>query len=130
LTFKAEDRIDRVDDRLALVMSLCFQYLPDEIRFANGRDRADLDTLQVIWSPVERLSLAERASAWSQTADLPLRTRLVKVLGVPPHEADQIVAEQTADLARVAAFAPRPVAAVPAPPQQATQQPRASGAVA
>jgi hypothetical protein len=55
---------------------------------------------------------------------------LVKVLGVPPHEADQIVAEQTADLARVAAFAPRPVAAVPAPPQQATQQPRASGAVA
>jgi hypothetical protein len=127
LTFKTEDRIDRADTPLSVVLSLCFQYLGDVAR-------ADRDKLQVIWAPVERLSLMERADAWSKTAEMPFRTRLVKVFGMAPHEADQVVAEQTADLARVAAFAPRPVAAVPAPPQQAAQppaqQPRASGAVA
>lgn len=134
LTFKGEDRIDRVDDRAALVMSLCFQYLPDDIRYVDGPggerlDRADLDTLQVIWGPVERLSITERADAWSKTPDLPMRTRLVKVLGVPPHEADQIMAEQTADLARLAAFAPRPAPAQPQPAAQPVPQ-AGRGAVA
>lgn len=138
LVFKTEDRIDRADNPLTSVVSLCFQYMPDEVRYADGPDgrldRADMDKLQIIWAPVERLSLMERADAWSKTQDMPFRTRLVKIFGMAPHEADQVVAEQTADLARLAAFAPRPQLVQPqqsaAVQPQSTEAARASGAVA
>jgi hypothetical protein len=89
LVFKVEDRITRTSHPWAQVMSLALLH-------SGASDRADLATLQTIWAPANRLSLAERADAASKLKDiLPKRTLLIEVFGMSPAEADRTMTEIT-----------------------------------
>jgi hypothetical protein len=89
LVFKVEDRLMRTSYPWAQVMSLALIH-------AGQADRADLATLETIWAPANRLSLAERADAATKLADLlPKRTLYIKVLGMSPAEADRTMTEVT-----------------------------------
>jgi hypothetical protein len=87
LVFKVEDRQMRANDALLDVLSLTFRLMGDT-------DRAARDALEVIWAPVERRSLAEKADAASKAAsDLPVRARLIEIWQLPPATADRYVKE-------------------------------------
>lgn len=111
LVFKAEDRIARVEDGWAQVMSLAFRWLGDEAR-------ADLDTLDVMFAPAERYSLAERYDAGSkaQVAGVPWRTVMTDVLGFAPSEVDRMASERADDLLLASAMTALAAAQAPAAP--------------
>jgi hypothetical protein len=89
LVFKVEDRIGRCSYPWAQVMSLALIH-------AGQPERADMATLETLWAPANRLSLAERADAASKLVDLlPKRTLFIKVLGMSPDEADRTMTELT-----------------------------------
>jgi hypothetical protein len=91
LVFKVEDRIMRVSDALIDVLSLMFRLSGDE-------KRAERDKLEVIWAPIERRSLAERADAASKAAnDMPREARLVEIWQMPPATAKRYAAELKAE---------------------------------
>lgn len=110
LVFKVEDR-DRIAGRKwAEVISLMFEFAPDEDRFdADGNDRADAGKIVIDWLPPERYSLQERASADSLNKSLSADMAAEKLWGLSPDE----VAINKAQRAGDALLAP-PVAA-PAP---------------
>lgn len=88
LVFKVKDRIARTEPRWCRVAALM-------CHAAGMRDRADLAGLSVMWAPVEQMSLAERADAAVKAAgDLPLRTRLIRIWGMSPAEADLAMSER------------------------------------
>lgn len=79
-TSKVDDRKTRVDGRWRLFMSLMFGINGD-------RQRADIDGIEILWTPTEVLSLAERYSAGSQAGlTLPLRTIMREVLHFTPKQ--------------------------------------------
>lgn len=109
LVFKVEDRIARTSYPWAQVMSLVLLH-------AGQDQRADLATLQTIWAPAQRLSLAERADAISKLKDvLPRRTMLIHVLGMSPAEADRTMTEITDEQLLAAQVAAATAAAVVQP---------------
>ena len=116
LTSKRENRIDLVDDCWTQVMSLALTHVGDT-------ERADPAALEAIWAPVYRMSLAERADAAAKAQnDMPRRTRLIKIWGETPAEADkdmsewedELLAQQLAAQAAQAAANPDTAPNVPA----------------
>lgn len=82
--FRVEDRIMRAKDGLIDVLALAFRLKGDE-------QRAQRDQLAVLWAPVERRSLAERADAASKAAaDMDVETRLVEIWQFTPSQAREI----------------------------------------
>jgi hypothetical protein len=124
LVFKTKDRITRVKYPWAQVASLMLLH-------AGQSERADLAKLAMIPAPPEHLSLTERANAAALAAqDMPRRTRLIRIWGMSPAEADRVMSEWADDqlLAQQVAAAtvagqvgqtprtPAPAAAGPAAP--------------
>lgn len=106
LVFRAEDRIARATEGWRDVMSIAFRVLRDE-------RRADRNTIEVLWAPAERRSLAERADAASKAQDIPWRSRMIHVWGFTPSQVDQMEVERTQDalvdaLASAASEPPEP----------------------
>ena len=104
LVFKVGDRISRVTPRWGRVLSTAFMWMPDTIRMGTSDsgapvDRADLDSIRVIWAPPERLSLTERASAGAQAAaaGVPWATRMRDVMGFAPDDVDRMRVERDDD---------------------------------
>lgn len=108
LTFKADDRIARFTPGWSQVMATAFRWM-------NDKERADLNALNVLWKPPERLSLAERADASvkAKADDVPWRTRMTKIWGFSPDEVDRMAAERASDAVLARLTAP------PAPPADA-----------
>lgn len=90
LVFKAEDQITRLSEGWSGVMSSAFRWMGDDAR-------ADLDAIDVLWAPPERLSLSERGAAAAQAADWPWRTKMIRIWGIPPDEVDRMEAERADD---------------------------------
>lgn len=87
LVFRAGDRKDRAHNPWAEVMSLGFREMDDD-------ERADMASLTTLWAPVDRLSLSEKADAATKAQnDIPRRSRLIKIWGFTPDEADQMMSE-------------------------------------
>jgi hypothetical protein len=111
LVFKAEDRIMRLRPSWNQIASLMLLTSGDQAR-------ADLAKLWTIFSPPERLSLAERADAASKAgADLSLKTRLIKIWQLSPADAERNLSEKEDEqvlaiqLAQAQAANPQPVGA-------------------
>jgi hypothetical protein len=111
LVFKTEDRIGRASVAWVRALSMAFLFSGDD-------DRADLDALQPIWSPVERYSLSEQAAADQQGISLPWESKMERIYQLTPEELarakaqrqdDQVLAQQQAMLAAAA----RPAAPAP-----------------
>lgn len=93
LVFRAEDRIMRAKDGLIDVLSLAFRLKGDD-------ERAVRDQLGILWAPVERRSLAERADAASKAAaDMDIETRLIEIWQFSPQHARQVARKKAAELA-------------------------------
>lgn len=95
LVFKVEDRIARASDGFAQLMSLLFL-------FSGDQTRGQVEQMVPMWAPVERYSLAEQGSAWSQMAGLPFAARARIVLQANPAE----IAEMESERATEALLAP------------------------
>lgn len=102
LVFKAEDRMARVSGPWAEVLSLM-------LRFSGDVDRSEVEDIHLLWAPVERFSVGERANAIAQTTGvISKRQQLIEIWGMSPDQAnrnltelvdDQLLAIQTAQLA-------------------------------
>lgn len=91
-TFKAEAHIDHVDPAAERVASQI-------LMLAGKTEAADRRRLDVIWAPVERFSLSERANAVAQTKGVvPRRTQLTDIMGYSPSDADRMMDELTDDM--------------------------------
>jgi hypothetical protein len=95
LVFKVEDRNARDQDPLALAQSAAYAWLGDEERSKPG-------SIQVIWAPPQRSSLAERSSALAQaaTGGVPWRTRMIEMGEFDPAEVDRMESELEEDMQR------------------------------
>lgn len=92
LVFKTEDRIARASQSWATVVSLMF-------RFAGDAARSDVSTIQLMWAPVERYSVSERANAIAQTKGVVSRyQQLTEIWGMAPAQANRALSELTDDL--------------------------------
>lgn len=89
-TSKIEDRKARLAGRWRRFMSLMFDINGDAVR-------ADITKIEIIWTPTEVLSLAERYSAGSQASGMtmPLKTIMREVLYFTPRQM------RTAELERI-----------------------------
>jgi hypothetical protein len=87
LVFKTKDRIKRAsygwNEALTLAM-----------RFA----KKPVDSLQLEWEQVELRTLAEKADAASKATDWPMRTKLRKIWGMSPDEAERVEQERMDDI--------------------------------
>jgi hypothetical protein len=89
LVFKAEDRISRVSGPWGEVLSLM-------LRFAGDAERAALDKIHLLWAPVERFSVSERANAIAQTTGvISRRQQLIEIWGMSPDQANRNLSEAT-----------------------------------
>ena len=103
MTFKVEDKQDRIGAAHELTASLIF-------RMAN-LDVGELESLRAIWAPAERYGLAEKADAWSKLTGLPFRTKLRVVMQMSPDEAARAETERMNDAILFPAEAAIPVPA-------------------
>ena len=90
LVFKTEDRITRATSGWLDVMSLAFETIGDP-------DRARRGALTMLWRPVERFSLAERADAASKAGDVPWQTRMTTIWQYTPAEVKRMATERAQD---------------------------------
>ncbi len=90
LVFTVEDRMLRFGESIKDMFSIAFKLSGDE-------ERAKRSNIDVLWRPAERRSLAERADAWSKLEGLPLRTKLIEIMGFTQTEAARIMAERSED---------------------------------
>lgn len=125
LVFKVEDRETRATSPLAQVFSLAFTFDPDNRNTdvaGQSVDRADLDQIEIDWTPPERFSLAERAAASVQAAQaqVPWRTRGSHIWGFTPAELDRQEAERMEDALFAVASGQQNVATPQLPPDSAT----------
>jgi hypothetical protein len=93
LVFKAQDRILNAGESLEQVMALAFLFAGDTTRAKRG-------DMEVLWSPPERFSLAERydAASKAQAAGVPWRTVMSDILQFSPQQVERMEAERGADL--------------------------------
>lgn len=92
LVFKTEDRIERASQSWSHVVSLMFRFKGDDVR-------ADPGTISLMWAPVERYSISERANAIAQTKGVVSRyQQLTEIWGMSPAHANQALSELTDDL--------------------------------
>ena len=114
----AQTRIDHADRSWAGVMADCFVFMGDE-------ERADTTQLEAIWGPVERYSLAEKASAASQAkTTLPDQAIQRDIWQYPPAEIPYLRTMKAADMMfQQPGQPPRPGTAPGAPPERARFDP-------
>jgi hypothetical protein len=97
LVFAVED-LQRLETQpLVETLSLAFRMMPDDVRYADGADRADVAGMAIDWLPAERYSLAERAQADSQALSLPRRQKLARIWGLTPAEIDVAMGQAAED---------------------------------
>lgn len=98
LVFKTQDRVERAKAALSLVMgaALAIERKSDTI----------VDDVEVLWLPVERQSLAERADAATKAQDLPWRTRMTDIWQFSADRVDQMESERAADALNAALTEP------------------------
>jgi hypothetical protein len=101
VTFKAEDRQDRLSTPYKRTMA-------DAFRIKGDEQRANLLAMEPIWRSAERYSLLERSQASSQAQDVPWRTRMTDIWQFSPDKVAEMEAERMADAL---------VAGLTAPPQ-------------
>jgi hypothetical protein len=112
---KVEDRQDRVEPVLELVAELMF-------RMAGDEARSQPRSTEIMWSPVDQPSMAERANAIAQTKGvIPRYQQLTEIWGMDPAQADRAMSELSSDMvldqqmaAAAAPPAPRAQDAAPA----------------
>jgi hypothetical protein len=91
-TFGVEVLQDRFEISHEMTAELIFAYLGDTERSKPGG-------IEVIWSPIERHSMTERANAIAQTKGVLSRyQQAVEIWGMDPEKADRNTSELTADL--------------------------------
>lgn len=111
LVFKAEDRMARVSGPWAEVLSLMLQ-------FTGDADRAEVEKIHLLWAPVERFSVSERANAIAQTTGvISRRQQLISIWGMSPDQADRNLSELLDDQLVNQEFA-RAIAPPPAQPDE------------
>lgn len=87
IVFKADTRIKRWKHSYAMVASLMLLVMGDV-------ERADLSKLEARFASTQRLSLTERADAAAKAVnDMPVKTRLVRIWGLAPDEAERVMSE-------------------------------------
>lgn len=90
LVFKTQERVTRASAVLARVMEAA-------LAIENNQDRIE-GTVEVLWLPVERQSLAERADAASKLVNiLPWRTIATDILQFPADRVDDMETERASD---------------------------------
>jgi hypothetical protein len=90
--FKVESRMDRTEPSHELAGELLF-------RMAGDDRRAEPGAVEIIWAPVQRYSLSERANAIAQTKGvIPRYQQLTEIWGMDPAQADRAMSELTDDL--------------------------------
>jgi hypothetical protein len=111
LIFKVNDRNVQTGESWEQVMSLAFL-------FAGDAARADRRDLEVLWSPPDRTSVAERysAAAQAQAAGVPWRTIMTEILQFSPQQVARMESERAADVFTTAPVAPAPTFGAPAGP--------------
>lgn len=113
LVFKTEDRMARAGQSWSHVVALMF-------RFLNDRNRSEPETIELMWAPVERYSVSERANAIAQTKGVLSRyQQLTEIWGMSPAQANRALSELTDDLVLDQQFAKAAQPVQPAPPQAA-----------
>lgn len=81
-TFKVDMKKDRFEISHQKVAKLMFLYLEDADR-ASG-------AVEILWAPVDRVSMTERANAIAQTRDVvPVYQQLTEIWGMDPAQADR-----------------------------------------
>lgn len=91
-TFKVEARQDRFEPSHQALAQLMFRYLGDQ-------ERAKPGTIEIIWSPAERYSMAERSNAIAQTKGVvPRYQQLTEIWGMDPAQATRAMSELTQDM--------------------------------
>lgn len=110
LVFKTKDRISRAAVGWTQVMYLAYL-------FSGDAERADLGTLQPMWDPIERYSLAEMANASAQaTTALPWETLMERVWQLSPEELQRAKTQRSADMVVAQVAAANAAASAPPPP--------------
>jgi len=103
MTFKVEDKQDRIGDAHEHTASLIF-------RMAS-LDVGDRESLRAIWAPADRYGLAEKADAWSKLVGVPWRTKMRMVMQFSPEEVARAETERMNDAVLFPAEAAQPVPA-------------------
>lgn len=100
LIFKAKDRLAQLGESVEQWMSMAFLMAGDEVR-ARRQD------MEVLWSPPERFTLAERydAASKAQAAGVPWRTVMASVLQFGPQEIERMETERATDALMAPTFA-------------------------
>lgn len=109
LVFKAGDRLVRASAVLAPAMGAA-------LAIEQGSSSI-IDDVEVLWLPVERQSLAERADAATKAQDLPWRTRMTDIWQFSADRVDQMESERASDALNAAlAFPAQPAPVVSGTP--------------
>lgn len=92
LVFKVTDRIGQASESWEQVMSIAFT-------MAGDGQRASRQDMEVLWSPPERYSLAERVDAANKAgaAGVPWRAVMQHILQFSPQEIDRMAADRVTD---------------------------------
>lgn len=93
MTFKVEDKQERIGAADALTASFIFRLTPGLEALADPSD------IRIGFAPAERFGLLERSQAAVQqkTAGTPWRTIMVDVLGYPPEKVERMESERMSD---------------------------------
>jgi len=100
LTFKAGDRVVRASSPLARAMGAA-------LAIERGQSSIVVD-IEVLWLPVERQSLAEKADAATKAQDLPWRTRMTDIWQFSGDRVDQLETERASDALNASLALPIP----------------------
>lgn len=94
MTFKVEDKQERLGHANALTASLIFRLTGDGLEAA-----ADPDEIRIGWAPAERFSLAERydAAVKAKASGVPWRTIMTDVLGFSPDQVTRMASDRMSD---------------------------------
>ena len=111
LVFKSRDRLGRADIALTAALGAAL---------AIERGEADIvEGVEILWEPLERRSLQERADAATKAQDIPWRTRMTDIWGYSADRVDSMESERAADALNAALSQPL------APPVTRGDQPEA-----
>lgn len=123
LVFKAEDRQERLGVAIAQLLSLMFELDGDA-------QRADVESIDVLWRPAERYSLTERAQAaqLALQAGVPWATRMTSIMQYSPQDVTRMDVERADDAVLQQAGAAVQAANVTVAAQSATQAITQAGA--
>lgn len=92
LVFKTQDRIAQASESYEQVMSIAFAFSGDTVRASRG-------DMEVLWSPPERFSLSEKASAASQAmaGGMSWRSVMSEIWQFTPQKIERMEAERATD---------------------------------